>query len=542
MKKALLYYSGLFVLAFIVSLPLILPYFKTGYFPTHDGEWAVVRLSDMYREVKDLQFPARYSGYLNFQFGYPLFNFTYPLPYYVGLIFVFLKSGFLNSIKILFSLSVILSFFSMFVLSKSLWKDKWAALISSVLYVYVPYRIIDLYVRGSIGESLSFVLFPLILLGIKRVYEKGKVLNIALVGFLYALLITTHNIMAVLFGIILLFILIASLIKKRFTFLLNLLLALIFSLCLSAFFWIPALAEKNLIILSKIPIADRSLYFVNLSQLIIPKWGYGTPTDINAFSYQIGIPQIITFVLVLALVILKRKTKEAKIGLFLILSTAIISLLMFPFSSFIWSHAPLLSEINYPWTILAIVMFLISLSAGYLAKIGKTFCSIGLILAVLAIIMFIGHARPQSTVNRGDDFYLTNQATTTSSNELMPLWVKKQPIEQPNKKIETKSGEITNLYYNSKKISFMVNLPDTQIVRINTIYYPGWNIFVDGTKTQADYSNQLGVMDIKVSKGQHSVVGSFTETPIRLIADIISLLSFLFLIYLLTFKSKLNFF
>jgi len=32
---------------------------------------------------------------------------------------------------------------------------------------------------------------------------------------------------------------------------------------------------------------------------------------------------------------------------------------------------PLLSEINYPWTLLAIMMFLISLLAGYLSRQGK---------------------------------------------------------------------------------------------------------------------------------------------------------------------------
>ena len=117
MKKTLFYYFKILILAFVVCLPLILPYFKTGFFPTHDGEWAVVRLGDMYREIKDLQFPARYSGYLNFEYGYPLFNFAYPMPYYFGLFFVFLKSGFVNSIKILFALSTVLSFFSMFLLS-----------------------------------------------------------------------------------------------------------------------------------------------------------------------------------------------------------------------------------------------------------------------------------------------------------------------------------------------------------------------------------------------------------------------------------------
>src|SRR3989338_3791152 len=92
------------LISFVISLPLILPYFKSGYFPTHDGEWAVVRLSEMYREFKSFEIPARYSTYLNFQYGYPLFNFTYPLPYYLGLVFVFLKLGFITSIKILFGL------------------------------------------------------------------------------------------------------------------------------------------------------------------------------------------------------------------------------------------------------------------------------------------------------------------------------------------------------------------------------------------------------------------------------------------------------
>ena len=74
----------LIVFSLIFSIPLLLPYFHSGFFPTHDGEWSVVRLTDMYRELKDLQFPARYSGNLNFGYGYPLFEFAYPLPYYLG--------------------------------------------------------------------------------------------------------------------------------------------------------------------------------------------------------------------------------------------------------------------------------------------------------------------------------------------------------------------------------------------------------------------------------------------------------------------------
>jgi hypothetical protein len=534
MRKKLIFYFSLLFLALVISLPLILPYFKTGFFPTHDGEWAVVRLSDLYREVKDLQFPVRYSGYLNFQYGYPLFNFAYPLPYYLGLTFVFLKLGFVGSVKFLFAISVIGSFFSMFLLSNSLWKSKLAGLISAVLYIYAPYRIVDLFVRGSIGESLSFVLFPLIMLGIKRVYEKKDLTGILFTGTSFALLITTHNIMTVLFGIFIGIIFLIALIQKKTEFILKSLIAFMFAFALSAFFWVPAIFEKNLILLSKIPIADRSLYFVKPLELIIPKWGYGVPTDPSGFGYQIGTAQLVVFILALVLIIksfIKHKNKENSMGLFLGISTVFISILFFSFTAFIWAHTPLLSEINYPWTLLAVVMFLISLLSGFLAKQGKIIAGLGLILLASAIIMYLPHAKPQYFVNRGEGFYTTNQATTTSSNELMPLWVKQQPLKSWDKKVEvSKDGVVENLVFNSRKIVFSVNLPQKQTIRINTIYYPGWKIFVDEKPAQINYNNPKGVVDIDISAGPHSIKGIFTETPLRAGADVLSLISFLGLV------------
>jgi hypothetical protein len=496
----------------------------------------------MYRSLRDLQFPVRYSGYLNFQYGYPLFNFAYPLPYYLGTIFVALKFGFVNSIKILFSLSVILSFFSMFLLAKDLWKNKWAAFTSAILYSYVPYRIVDLYVRGSIGESLSFVLFPLILLGIKKIYEKKNIQSMLSVGVLYALLIATHNIMTVLFGLIVLAVGVLAIFKKEIKFLINLFLSLIFALCFAAFFWIPAIFEKNLILLSKIPIADRSIYFVKPLQLLIPQWGYGTPTEANPFGYQIGIPQLIALVLVFIFALINiKKTKEAKISLFLILIAFALSFLFFSESSFIWKNVPLLSEINYPWTLLGIMIFLVSLVAGYVATLGKKSVLLALAIAVLALVLFIPQAKSQYFVNRGNAFYLTNQATTTSSSELMPLWVKQLPVQSWKDKVEVASGNVQNLLYKSNKISFNVNLTKSETVRINTIYYPGWEISVDNVKTKINYNNQFGVMDFRVNAGQHFVNGEFKETPLRLLSDLISLFSILGLVIYLSFRFVLKF-
>lgn len=538
MKKSLPYYFKILILSFVICLPVMLPYFKAGFFPSHDGEWAVVRLGDMYREIKDFQFPARLSGYLNFEYGYPLFNFAYPMPYYLGLVFVFLKFGFVNSIKTLFALSTVLSFFSMFLLSESLWRKKVAGFVSAILYIYVPYRIIDLFVRGSMGESLSFVLFPLILLGIKRIYEERNLsLSIFSVGILYGLLITTHNIMAVLFGVLVLFIGLSALITKKFNFIRNLFFSMVYALCVSAFFWMPAIFEKNLILLSKIPIADRGINFVRPLQLLLPRWGFGVPTDANGFGYQLGIPQVIIFLLVL-FAVLKNRGKDSKQVLFLIISSVIFSVFLFEQTSFIWSHTPFLSEINYPWTILAILALLISLMAGYITKMGKYFVILSLFIALFSVVSIVPHAAPQYFVNRGDDYYVTNQATTTSSNELMPLWVKKLPIQKPQEKVEVSSGQVNNVFYNSKKITFSVSLPKAQKVQVNTIYYPGWKFYVDGKIIKIDYNNIGGVMNLNIGSGEHAVVGQLSETPLRLISDIVSIASMLLLIIYMLFNSK----
>jgi len=545
MKSSFIYYFKIIAVVFIISLPIVFPYLKPGYFPTHDGEWAVVRLSDMFRELRDFQIPPRYSGDLNFGYGYPLFNFVYPLPYYLGLVIHFFGLGFVASIKFLFFLSVPLSAFFMFLASKKVWKNTQAGLISAVFYVYFPYRIVDLYVRGSLGESLAFVLFPLIIFLFLNISgEKKDYFFIPLSSLCLGLLIMTHNIMSVFFGIILLVFIVYSLINNK-----NLigkyLVFILFGFGISSFFFLPALLEKKNILLSVIPIADRNIYFVTFKQLILPKWGYGVPTDANGFSYQLGVPYILVFLLSILFFftnLFKHKLKRDYLTPLIFLIVLFIALMFKP-AKMLWENIPLLSEINYPWTLLGPLGFLISLLAGFLAIKKISIEIITLVLVIFAIVMVLPYAKPNYFINRGDSFYLTNLATTTSSNELMPLWVKNHPKTNVDKKVEILKGEgqIEIVKSRSNDIKFNADLATGSTVRIKTIYYPGWTIKDENGKILTpDYKNDYGVMDIRLNKGKHFIKASFGETNLRLAADIISVLSFgiffLFLFYFFKFK------
>src|SRR3989344_4472582 len=144
MSKSTIFYFGVLFFLILVSVPAILPFFHAGYFPTHDGEWAVVRLGDMFRTIRDFQISPMYSGSLNFGFGYPLFNFAYPMPYLLGLVIYFSGFGFVDTIKVLFVSSVVLSAFFMYLAGRILWKSTLAGMVSAVLYIYFPYRMVDL--------------------------------------------------------------------------------------------------------------------------------------------------------------------------------------------------------------------------------------------------------------------------------------------------------------------------------------------------------------------------------------------------------------
>ncbi len=515
-----------FCLIFL-SLGIIWPFLKSGYFPTDDGEWAVVRLAEMHRELKDLQLPPRWSGFLNHGFGYPLFLFTYPLPYYLGEIFNLLNFGLVNSIKIVFILSVLLSGLTMFLLGSKLW-GKWAGLVSALFYLYLPWRLVDLYVRGSIGESLAFVFYPLLFWLAINLTEKKNSLWIASTSLALAGLILTHNVMALLFmPFWLAFMGLLLWQKKELAVLSHFISAILLGFSLSAFFWLPAIVEKQSVVVGKMPIANIWENFVKPLQLIMPSGG---------FSFQIGWVHLLGFFL--GLLSLR---KQRVVGLFFLLSFLTLIILMLAPSYPFWHYLPLFSTVDFPWRLLGVMGFLVSLGAGamVLSSWGK---KIAVVLAVLVILFNLGYAKPASTFNKGDEYYRTNDATTTSFDELMPVWVKDKPKNKPREKVSglysKAEVKLAGLVFDSKKISFLAEINQTTKVRVNAIYFPGWEAFIDGNQEPIEYDNPQGLITLTVPKGEHSINLDWKNTPVRKISELISLAA---LITMILFISRFKY-
>src|SRR4051812_2465578 len=109
-----------FLIGLVLTLTLLWPLFAAPYFSHHDDvQW--IRLYEMDKCFKDFQIPCRWVPDLGGEYGYPLFNYYAPLPYYIGEFFYFFTHQLLISAKLMFALPFIGCFVFMYLFARKIW-------------------------------------------------------------------------------------------------------------------------------------------------------------------------------------------------------------------------------------------------------------------------------------------------------------------------------------------------------------------------------------------------------------------------------------
>jgi hypothetical protein len=534
--------------------------FAPGFY-TFSDESHIANLYEMIRATSGGQFPPRWAPDMSFNFGYPLFNFYYPLPFYLGAIFpMVFKSSLIFSLKSVFFLSVLLSGIAFYFLCRKFF-SRLVSFSSTVVYLYTPYRAVDLYVRGAVGEMWGFVFMPLVLLLALNLMEKRTLRTVVFLAPSIAGLFLAHNLTPIIFLPVLaifiaVYVLTSSPARERSKTLMSVFLAIILGLAISAYYWLPALAEKKFI-QPGTPFNPFD-HFPFIKQLIIPSWGYGAsvwgPGD--QMSFQIGVVNLLAVAggLLLLAVGWKKITKVNR----WILCTSILLFLIVIFlmnvrSWFIWRLLPLGDYIQFPWRLLMITTFISSLLVGFTGRLSKL---MPLGLAVLSLVLTFNYFKPGKSVSVDDNYYLRrffiNRDTSGESKELSPeytnysedylpltVWTEKRPNSLPEK-IEVSDKAATLSWEEKTPTSFQIeiNTPKASGLTINSYYFPGWEALVDGRKATIIPIKPYGQMKIEIPAGQHSVQVIFKESLLRKIADGISLIGLVGFFLLLNPKVK----
>lgn len=503
-------YKNLVFLLFLVlvSFPSILSLFKPGFFQSDDGEWMIIRFSAFHQALRDGEFPVRWLGRLNHEYGYPVANFLYPGFMYLGEPIHVAGFGFVDTVKILFGVSMVASAVFTYLWLAKLF-DRLPSFAGALFYLYTPYHLFDLYKRGSLGEILSLAVIPFILWQIERESFVWPTIGIAF-------LILSHNTLALLFVPVVVFYMMLNLYisKKKKALLVVYTSMLSLGLGLPSFFWIPAIFDLQYTIFHQVTVSEWHNYFA---------------------SYDlIGFSTISIFFFVFILFATGKASLVAhKLTVFLFFVGITSLLLSVSISAPLWKILPVLF-IQFPFRFLSLTILSVSfLSAFFINQLRGERTLITLVLLLLLIVSALPYSQPKIFFDKGDSYYTTNEASTTVRNEYMPKWVKIVPVQRPNNKVEMvgfEEGKVSNLFSNSRKISFTTNFQRDGIISLNTMYFPGWRIYVDGKEKAIDYSNTKGVMQLTVPAGSHIVEGQFTETRLRLFSDSVSVISVIILV------------
>lgn len=579
----------IFVVSILASRTLI---FESGYFNMHD-DLQVMRQLSLEKCFLDGQFPCRWIPDMGYGYGFPLFNFYPPLPYLVGQLFRIFGFSFITTAKLLFSLSFLLSGLSMYFFSKEIFKNKWAGVLSSIFYIWAPYHAVDVYVRGAMNESWALIFFPLILLFSYKLVASSPLKsnissgfwNLVLLALSWSGLLLSHNLMVMIFAPIFAIWCLLCLYLNKFRHLTlvisQLFISGLIALGLSAFFTLPAIFENNLTWLKTqlVGYYDYTAHFVSLNQLLFSRfWGYGPSVwlESDGMSFQIGwihwlLPLAVVAVWLYRYFVGKRKTFSSS-AYFLVPSAYLFIVGWFSAfmthvkSTFVYQAFPFLGLVQFPWRFLTLVIFAFSVVVGGVMLIVPkkirliTFVFMSLFAIIYSWSYFLpenGKMGPLTDQEKLSDAAWDLQRTA-GIFDYLPLTAKENPKEGPKTLVEVVDPvtgdliqesdiEFSNIEQgtNWAKFTAIIQPSDNSVVfplRVNIFEFPGWKVFVNG-EVYNHYVPEVemwGRIWLEVPEGENDVELRFTNTPIRSVSNIISLISWLGLIgYILNKRKQL---
>lgn len=517
------------VLLFFIGLFFLHPLFSSKFFLTHDGEVQVARIGAYYKAFNQGVILPRWAGDLNYGFGAPVFIFFYPLPGYLGSLIHAIGFNLETTFKIILGLSFVggpLCFY----LWTSTFLRKRDAFLASLFFMLAPYHFLDIFVRGDIGELLSFVFIPLVFWSI----DKKKIL---LGSIFYALLILSHHGMAFVFSPVLLgYMLINNwnnlFLRKLFIF--------FGGLALAAFFWIPALIEGKYIHQLSLNESVKQNY-LSLFRVLYTPWGFGTHINaVGGLAPQIGLITSIAVVVSLLCLFLAKKGKKNIIFWIAIFSSSIFMVLAT--SGVIWSRLSILNQLQFPWRFISIASFAASVLAGFVSKYFFQNRILQICIIVLLLSISLQYDLVHTLPSWPDTHYLSYPGTTAYHGETTTRWSEGDPSDYAKKQLEVIDGDLTiiSVIKKTQDHIYIVDARRTTRMIDNTIYFPGWQVLIDNRSVPIEFQDMRyrGFITFYAPSGRHTIKVVFKESSIRLISDIISIMAICSLAVLAILEKK----
>lgn len=445
--------------------------------------------------------------------------------------------------SILFVMTVLCGIFT-YISVNRIYKNRYAAAVSALLYTFCLYRLLDIYHRGALGEAMSFTFIPLAFLGLYEImkgdYKKWYIFTIA-----FSLLLFTHAIASLLMfitAVIIMLIYYKSFVRqpKR---LLYLFLSGVVTLPIISYYLLPMLEQM----------ASNTFYYqtASLTSLsenrlsnysIIKGFFNGFVYPMQAFTPGVGL--ILTCGIALRLFVYK-KSAELKsvdmgvcIGLFFIFATSFF----FPWEVFPFSK---LEIIQMPWRLLQFTSYFFAVAGGYyLSQIGisktRLFVAASIMIIVTTVMMvndskLYHDTRCSLGIERE---YLAENNYHLIGLEYLPSKIPslEYMVERGQKVIADTGSQIADAKRDKNITYFDVNTDRATVLELPLVYYKGYKAELNGQETSVSESEN-GLVQISVDKpGRVEVY--YAGTTVQKVSFVLTILSIIGLIVFIVLQNR----
>jgi len=299
-------------------------------------------------------------------------------------------------------------------------------------------------------------------------------------------------------------------------------------------------------------------HFVYFSQFFEENWGYGYAGagPLDDFSFQLGI--VVFALIIFALVSsLMRKYPHRVTAVFFFVATAAAILLMSPLAEPLWLVLPIAGLVQFPWRLLAVTAFTMSvvagaLIAGFRGQNRNREPTPAPALYLLSLVVILGaypYTLPQYTpipewaetplaVINWDRASIVDRVGMVSVTDKQP---QTSPMEQQyltgqplvTAAIVSGPGTVEMLHHGgaSDKVKVVAGEPVT--LQFYTYDYPGWQVTINGKPVAHRHEPPHGLITVDVPPGEHEVYLQMGSTPARMGGVLLSGLAVLVIILLL---------
>ncbi len=414
----------------LITLLSSLPLFYEGINDnSHDMAFHINRIEAIVSDIKVGLFPSRLQWCWNNGYGYPMSIYYGDLLLYFPVFLRILGLDITYAFKVfVFGVNLVTALFCHITFSK-IFKSNKISYVLTFAFCLMPYRLMDMYVRGAVGEYSAIIFFPLIALSVYNIYSDeinntwSKMKNALILAFAMSGIVTSH-ILSTEMTVLFLLIFFLFMWKKSLSpnVLATYLLAILFSVLACTYFIVPFLDYfLNVEIFSSanleqgmriqrhgVSIADFFAFF---------KTPFGSSP---LMQYTPGATLLLALFLAIYLWSRKRASKALKILTVFSLFAMFLCTNVFPWNLFTKNKfLKIFTQIQFPWRFLGIAGLLLTLLLGYvmvelnndeilhyfsLNKVVK----LGIILSLVATFVFLSEYADNANRNKyteANDFH-----------------------------------------------------------------------------------------------------------------------------------------